>query len=116
MLLVILFLLTRNNQGIVSNQSYPSTGAADFVGSSTMMGISSKSLGGMNLSYSQPAPTNQTNRMVVQDTNMSMLVKDVAKTIGGVEAEAVASGGYMVRSSEKAIGITLDNSESRLLA
>ncbi len=45
------------------------------------------------------APTITTQRMVVQDTNMSMLVKDVAVTIKSVERVATEMGGYMVNRS-----------------
>jgi hypothetical protein len=43
-------------------------------------------------------PTAGQDRMVIRDTNLSMLVKDVGEVIGRIEAAAGSLGGYMVNS------------------
>ena len=45
------------------------------------------------------APVPQTDRMVVQDTDLSLLVKDVAGAVKKIEEGVVALGGYMVNKS-----------------
>jgi len=44
----------------------------------------------------QAAPVAQIDRMVVQDTDVSLLVDDVAGSIKTIESSSVALGGYMV--------------------
>lgn len=49
--------------------------------------------------YREAAPTETAQRMVVQDTNMSMLVKDVQEVLREIENVASQTGGYMVNRS-----------------
>lgn len=91
---VILFLLFRNNLGVMSTTRYESAGGV------AEMGYLAPSLNlAKSISMRQPAPTEQTERMTVQDTNMSMLVADVAVVLKGIEKQAVAAGGYMVNKN-----------------
>lgn len=46
----------------------------------------------------EAAPTSQADRMVVQDTFISLLVNDVSDAITNLKAIAVKSGGFMVNS------------------
>jgi len=44
------------------------------------------------------APTDTTNRLVIQDTNLSLVVKDVSGVISQIESTAKSFGGYLVNS------------------
>lgn len=44
------------------------------------------------------APSDTKDRMVIQDTSLSIMVKDVSEAIKGIEAAATKYGGYMVSS------------------
>lgn len=65
-----------------------------------MMDSLSTSVGGYSESmpYNAPAPVASSNRMVVQDTNISLLVKDVSDSINKIETTSESLGGYMVNS------------------
>ena len=52
-----------------------------------------------NPSYPQAAPVATSNRMVVQDTSLSMQVKEVASVLTSIEKTAGDLGGYMVSRS-----------------
>lgn len=97
--IVIIYLFLNNNLG-VSQSVLPMTGreiGMDYADSgASMKSISNSSI---NRLVNQPAPTEQTDRMVVQDTSVSMLVKDVAVTLKGIEKQAIEAGGYMVNKS-----------------
>lgn len=91
---VILFLLLRSNSGVMNSSRFESVGGV------ANMGYSVPSLNlAKSISMSQPAPTQQTDRMTVQNTSMSMLVADVAVVLKGVEKQAVTAGGYMVNKN-----------------
>ncbi len=79
----------------VGGSSYSGVAMTDMAAPAPMM-TKSLSLGGSNMMYREAAPVEQANRMVVQDTNMSMLVKDVAKAIKEIEKTVTVAGGYMV--------------------
>ena len=72
------------NAGI--SMSYPSSD----------MAISNGKYGGI---VREVPPVESSQRMVIQDTNMSMLVKDVSESIKGIEKIAVDMGGFMVDKS-----------------
>lgn len=97
--IVIVYLFLRNNIG-VSQSVMPMTEreiGMDYADSGVAMkSVSNSSINGL---VNQPAPTEQADRMVVQDTSVSMLVKDVAVTLKGIEKQAVEAGGYMVNKS-----------------
>jgi len=44
-------------------------------------------------------PVPGANRLVIHETNLSLLVKDVAKTLNAIEQAAVTAGGYLVNSN-----------------
>lgn len=97
--IVIVYLFLRNNIG-VSQSVMPMTEreiGMDYADSGeAMKSVSNSSINGL---VNQPAPIEQADRMVVQDTSVSMLVKDVAVTLKGIEKQAVEAGGYMVNKS-----------------
>jgi hypothetical protein len=98
LVLVMVFLLLRNNTGMVSTSRGESFGGvADL--SITPAAMTKSISSGIYMPYNQAAPTAQTDRIVVQNTSMSMLVRDVAVTLKGIEKEAVGAGGYMVNKS-----------------
>lgn len=92
---VILFLLLRNSLGFTR---YSPAGGVVGVGYSEPSLNLAKSVpsGGFGRQVSQPAPTERSDRITVENTNMSMLVKDVAVVLKEIEKQAVAAGGYMV--------------------
>ncbi len=70
-----------------------------FVGFDSGMNVGVSKMASLNSimpPYNRVAPVAQAERMVIQDTSLSVLVKDVHIAIKGVEKEAVAVGGYMV--------------------
>lgn len=63
-------------------------------------GISSISLGSVDsYKYSQVAPSESTNRIVIQDTSLSLQVKDVTKTINDIEETTQKLGGFLINSN-----------------
>jgi hypothetical protein len=54
-----------------------------------------------NSSYSKSsvAPSESTNRIIIQDTSLSLQVKDVSKTITEIEDVAKNLGGFLINSS-----------------
>lgn len=48
--------------------------------------------------YQEAAPVETADRLVVKDTSMSMVVKDVREAINGIEGLSKSVGGYMVDS------------------
>jgi len=58
--------------------------------------------GGMGMMppiYDEPAPTDTTDRMVVRDSSLSLLVDSVRETIQNISDLATRSGGYLVNSN-----------------
>lgn len=92
---------------LLGNREVPLTRqyAVDSVGSDLTFeapmpgGVSSKGMIAPSRFVSNIAPVESANRLVVQDTNLSMLVKDVPQTIKGIEAIATQKSGYMVEKS-----------------
>ena len=48
--------------------------------------------------YNDVAPTDSSNRMVIKESTMSLVVKDVADSIKNIQAIAEKSGGYLINS------------------
>ena len=98
---VIMFFVTRDTLGVRSTvYKSTSTGSGVMMDYAETSAVAPKSLTiGMMNRTSVVAPTEQADRMVVQETNMSMLVKDVSQTLSELEKQAVAAGGYMVNKS-----------------
>jgi hypothetical protein len=95
---VIVFLLTGEGSSVTTSRSESATGKANInlaLPSMVSENVSSKGY----MSDSLSAPTIQAERIVVQDTSMSMLVKDLNVTLKGVEKMAGDAGGYMVNKS-----------------
>lgn len=49
--------------------------------------------------YPEPAPVDSTNRIVIQDTTLSMVVRDVASAISDIAQIASNEGGFLVNSN-----------------
>ncbi|KKT72665.1 MAG: hypothetical protein UW68_C0029G0006 [Candidatus Collierbacteria bacterium GW2011_GWB1_44_6] len=94
LVLVILVLLFGNKQAGVTNLAVmPSfDGAYDTVSSKISMG---RPQGIMP----EAAPVTREQRLTVQDTSMSMQVRDVADVTKKIEETATSMGGYMVNKS-----------------
>lgn len=72
-----------------------SVGQTSSISAPTSMG---KGISGVALDSFRPvvAPVSQTDRMVIQDTNLSMQVKDVAAVEKEINKIAVQAGGFMI--------------------
>lgn len=61
--------------------------------------VKMSSVSGRNTLLSQSAaPTDATDRLVIKDTSLSLVVKDVASVISQIETTAKSFGGYLVNS------------------
>lgn len=97
LLLVVIFFLWRSNAPVPFVASLP-------VGS---RGVESISMNKMGIADSMVSPiypnsappTDQSNRLVVRDTSLSLVTTDVGGAIRKIEDEAVRLGGYMVDSN-----------------
>jgi hypothetical protein len=91
-----------NSRGFVPMMSYVDRGSTGY-GSIAAPGAISDSIGMSKalvpIPAAEVAPTDQVNRLVIKDTNLSMVVKDVPKTVAGIEAIAVGQGGYLVNAN-----------------
>lgn len=92
---VIIFLLGQKQSAqhgllpVVGGGSYE---ASDSVVASPKMALSA-------VGRQAVAPTNEvSDRLVIQDTSLSLVVKSVSKTIADIEAQAKDFGGYLVNS------------------
>ena len=94
LVVVVLFLLFFGKnfftKVVTPAPSYPITD----IGTSTKM-----SVGMVSNSYNPVAPTEGTDRLVVQEPSLSLVVKDVKSVADKIEATAKDSGGYMVSTS-----------------
>lgn len=48
---------------------------------------------------SQTPPTDQQNRLVIHDTSMSMVVKDVASSLKAIQSKTESLGGFLIQSN-----------------
>jgi len=71
----------------------PMSGGADMALSSVKMGSVSNYYGGR-----QVAPSDSADRLVIQDTGLSLQVKDVVKTIDDIETKTKEYGGFLINS------------------
>ena len=95
LLFIILFLI-RNQSATSSNFS-----TLDSVGSYKSTGIALSNtvpaIGG--IFRTSAAPTDTQNRLVIQDTSLSLTVKNVAESLKNILASAQSLGGFLVNSS-----------------
>ena len=100
LILVILFLakdkiVTPKLSSRISNQGiYPSMGVAE-------MAIDSADMVSTKIGYSRNtiAPSESPDRLIIQDTSLSLQVKDVSKTIGDILKTSQNLGGFLINSS-----------------
>lgn len=94
--LVVVFLLVRN----LRVQPLPQTVSFSGLDSSVALKSAAVGRGGAEVMplYEAP-PTTTQNRMVVQESNMSLVVKDVRDSVDKLTEKAKAVGGYMISSS-----------------
>lgn len=84
------------NLGVSSSQK-------NFYGGSEMMmdtvGVPSMSIGSVGrMNKAESTDVSATNRMVIEDTNFSLLVKDVNATITGIKEKVTGVGGFVISS------------------
>lgn len=100
LILIILFLakdkvISPNLSSRISTQSsYPSMGIAEIAVDSVDR-VNSK----LGYSRNSIAPTESSDRLVIQDTNLSLQVKDVSKTIGDILETTKNLGGFLINSA-----------------
>ncbi len=98
LLLIVLYFLARQYFGVrplsqLSVSNYSGVGLDSVSLKSVPSSVGSLS------PLREAAPTTTTDRMVVQESNLSLVVKDVRETTDKVLNQAKAVGGYMVSSS-----------------
>lgn len=95
MILVVLYLIARQYFGVVRPLSLTPAG----LGGTESLSLKSV---GSNL-YPAPdreyTPTQKTDRLVVQESNLSLVVKNVRESVDKIIDHAKSVGGYMVSSS-----------------
>lgn len=97
-------------KGVVNTTSYGGMGISGGVG----MPMMAKTAEYFDMSP-EAAPVASDQRMIVQNSNLSMQVADVAKSLSGVEKVAVDLGGYMVdRNMTKPEGAASGNISVRV--
>lgn len=105
LILVVLFFVLKGALGSIfgvsllnlSTPSY-SRSAVNLGAPSAMMGVTSDSIRMPSFGEAAPAPQ-VTNRMVVQNSNLSLMVKDVVKALKDIKNKTTELGGYMVDSN-----------------
>jgi hypothetical protein len=103
LILIVLYLLSQKILGI-STTSFGIPSISDRSTSYSALNsvsLGSKSTGGMaygSYQTQEAAPTTNPNRLVVQDTRMSLVVKDVGDIINKIQDLTVRFGGFMVNS------------------
>lgn len=92
--IIILFLGSRSFFGVnlLSSQSIPSL--TKSVGVKTV-----PMAGNVDYFYQESTPVQADNRLVIQDSSLSLVVKDVSKSILDIESKTKEFGGYLVDSS-----------------
>ena len=60
----------------------------------------------------QVAPTDTSNRLVIQNSSLSLQVKDVGEVISDIEVTAKGLGGFLVNSDLVLIAIIMRNNEN----
>lgn len=96
LLLVIIYLIFKQSSGVkpLSQPAMLSTGVGEESGA-----FKSAPSGNDLLPLRSSPPTTQTNRLVVQESNLSLVVKDVRDSVNKAIEYAKSNGGYMVSSS-----------------
>jgi len=87
---IIVVLLGKNTN---RRSLLPIAGGGSYESVSDMT-VSSKMAAPMAMSES--TPTDTSDRLVIQDTSLSLVVKNVSQSIGEIENQAQSFGGYMV--------------------
>ncbi len=96
LILVIVFLLGRKEVQTPRLMSLGGISAPSYE-SASGMAVNSKMIA--PAAGRQVAPTNEvSDRLVIQDTSLSLVVKNVSKTITDIENQAKNLGGYLVNS------------------
>lgn len=102
LIIIIIYFIYTN---WISEVQWNGVGGMDY-SNSAMFRVADESssglLGGVKMSYpvnqSPPAPEVK-DRMIIQESNLSLLVKDAGKAISDIKAKATGLGGYFVNSN-----------------
>jgi len=97
--ILALFLVRANSPRLLSNSLPPFSGSsrqtAEFAAFSSDTALSSKS---NYLPANQAPPSEDPNRLIITDTSLSLLVKDVADAITDIQSVTTSLGGFLVNS------------------
>lgn len=93
-ILIIIILFLAKDKLVIPHNSYPSMGVAEMAFDSTDM-VSTK----MGYSRNTVAPSENPDRLIIQDTNLSLQVKDVSQTINDILETTKNLGGFLINSS-----------------
>ncbi len=73
--------------------------AIDDYGGVDNLSLASPSFSGLNNSRNTVAPSESSDRIIIQDTGLSLQVKEVSKTIGEIEEITKNLGGFLINSN-----------------
>lgn len=103
-LLIIALIWVKNT--LISTTSYRSTGknmsiqemaVGDYAGVDNLS-MGSPSFSGLSFPKNNVAPSESSDRIVIQDTGLSLQVKDVTKAINEIEEVTKSFGGFLINS------------------
>ena len=99
LIVLIVIALSWGKNNLLGSRSYSSvsnySGQADTMMAAGSVGMA---LPSFKMFGSQVAPTESSSRMVIQDTSLSLQVKDVAAEIKSIETTTKGLGGFLVNS------------------
>jgi hypothetical protein len=96
--ILIIIAITWAKTYLTGYSSYQSGSGPSYSGGVAMDSVASVKNLAMPSINREVAPTDSTSRLVIQDTNLSLQVKDVAAEIKSIESLTKQLGGYMVNS------------------
>jgi len=80
------------------NTSYSEMAVGDYGGINNLS-VASPSFSGLSTSRNSAPPSESSDRIIIQDTGLSLQVKDVTKTINEIEDVTKSFGGFLINSN-----------------
>ncbi len=104
LLLIVGNYLSKNILGIrnldfISGPASYESSYDTIMSQSAAGGLSSLGSLGNRSSQNMAPPTDNPNRLVIQDTSLSLVVKDVPRTIKDIESKTSSLGGFLINSN-----------------
>lgn len=98
LIILVLILSYFSNQLLTQTYSSKATVSTAMVGGAMPMADLAVAPSVKSIVSRQVTPSESTNRLVIENTSLSLVVKDVANSIEKIDAAAKSLGGYMVNS------------------